>query len=183
MCKRSSEYECIGDAEWLEPCNDVPTFESIDFDQSSIATSRTTLEETINRAFRTKVLKQIADLMQYYPNVPLIVTRNKISIATTAPDGFAMSVRTECGRYVVNLGNWRDELVHAEEAVELVERAMRGEIRLRIDIDARGQHYTAEQMLPKGDWIALPHCEDDNIHTPMVGPIRTLFLRNGVDEQ
>lgn len=180
MCAQASKYERTGDAEWLEADQSTAS-RAITFDWSSIATARCALEETVNQAFRTKVLKQIAELMQGYPTVPLVVTRSKIAIACIAPDGFPMSILIEGGRYVVNLGKWRDELVRAEEAVGLIDAALRGVIRLRIDIDARGEHCAAERRLPNGDWITLPHYDDDDDDVPLVGPVRTVYLRNGRD--
>lgn len=177
MCDHSRDYEHRGDAEWLDDRVGAPDGDG--GAQASGCASRSALEATIGRAFHMRVLKEIAHLSQNYPTLPLILTENKITIPCTVPDGFAMSIQTERGRYVVRLGEWRDEHVLAGEAVELLESALRGEIRLRIDLDARGQYCTAERKIPNGEWISLPFFEDTAKKPAMVGAVRTLYLRNG----
>src|SRR5690606_34605779 len=159
-------------------------------------------------AFHMRVLKEIAHLSQNYPALPLVLTESKIFIPCTVPDGFAMSIETNRGRYVVCLGEWRDEFALADEAVELiapalrgdirigigewrddvgladeavglVESALRGDIRLRIDISPGGRYDTAERRLPDGAWIDVPHSDDAIYSRPRSGPMRTIFLRNG----
>ena len=126
-----------------------------------------------------RVLKEIAHLSQNYPMLPLVLTESKISIPCTAPGGFVMSIETDRGRYVVRLGEWRDEFALADEAVELIESALRGDIRIRIDIGPGGRCYTAERRLPDGAWIDLPHFDDAIYPVSRSGPTRTIFLRNG----
>jgi hypothetical protein len=133
----------------------------------------------IDRAFHMRVLKEIAHISENYPELPLVLTERTISIPRTVPDGFAVSIHTERGHYVVRLGEWRDEYALADEVVELVEAALRGDIRIRIDIDAYGQHHVAEQRLPDGEWIRLPHHEHMSGMPLAGGPTRTIFLRNG----
>lgn len=175
MSVDSREYECRGDAGWLGS-------DSVGASQGSAGSfgcaSRAALEATIGRAFHMRVLKEIAHLSQNYPALPLILTESKISIPCTAPDGFAMSIQTDRGRYVVRLSEWRDEFALADEAVELIDSALRGDIRIRIDIGVGGRCYTAERRLPNGDWISLPHFEDTIDPVQRSGPTRTIYLRN-----
>jgi len=173
MSACSRHYERRGDAEWLEvEASSGPPM-------ASPSSSRAALEAMIDRAFHMRVLKEIAHISQNYPELPLVLTERTISIPRSVPDGFAVSIHTERGRYVVRLGEWRDEYALADEVVELVEAALRGDIRIRIDIDAHGQHHVAEQRLPDGEWIKLPHYEETPGAAPMGGPTRTIFLRNG----
>jgi len=178
MAAGSHDYECRGDAEWLG-CENAGASHAGPSATSSGPASRAALEATIGRAFHMRVLKEIAHLSQNYPALPLILTESKISIPCTVPDGFAMSIETDRGRYVVRLGEWRDEFALADEAVELIESALRGDIRVRIDIGPGGRYYTAERRLPTGGWIDLPHFEDALYPIPRSGPTRTIFLRNG----
>ncbi len=178
MAERSRDYECRGDAEWLDT-EEAGASKAGSSAGSFGSASRAALEATIGRAFHMRVLKEIAHLSQNYPALPLVLTECKISIPCTAPDGFAMSIETDRGRYVVRLGEWRDEFALADEAVELIESALRGDIRIRIDIGPGGRFYTAERRLPDGAWIDLPHFEDALYPLPKSGPIRTIFLRNG----
>ena len=171
LCSR--HYECRGDAEWVEDDAASPPY------LASPSSSRAALEAMIDRAFHMRVLKEVAHISQSYPELPLVLTERTISIPRTVPDGFAVSIHTERGHYVVKLGEWRDEYALADEVVELVEAALRGDIRIRIDIDAHGQHHVAEQRLPDGEWIKLPHHEEAPVGTPVSGPTRTIFLRNG----
>jgi hypothetical protein len=166
-------YEHRGDAEWLY---DVPPLDECEFTLGNSA--RDALEAALGRAFHMRVLKEIAQLVQNYPTLPLILTEKKVSIARLAPDGFPISVETDRGRYMVRLGEWSDEFALADEVVDLLEAALRGEIRLRVDINAYGKHWAAERRLPNGEWITLPHHEDTVIPGTERAPIRTLFLRN-----
>jgi len=178
MAGHSHDYETRGDAQWLEGdgyYSSSPGKTTI----SSSGTSRSGLEPTIERIFHMRVLKEVAQLLRTYPALPLILTKNRISVPCTAPSGFPMSVQTEGGRYIVRLGEWRDEFVLADEVVELIEAAFRGEVRIRIDLDARGRHCSAERRLANGEWIRLPHHSDAGAAPVMIGPVRTLFLCNG----
>ena len=96
-----------------------------------------------------------------------------------APDGFSMSIKTDRGRYTVCLDEWRDEFALAGEAVELIESALRGDIRIRVDISTVGRRHTAERRLPNGGWINLPSFEDTIDGTSTGKLIRTVYLRNG----
>lgn len=178
MPLRTCEYESRGDAEWLdsnESSAAARTGPAVD----AATGSRTALEAIIGRAFHMRVLKELAHIAQNYPELPLILTERRIAIPCVTPDGFAISIRTERGRYVVHLGEWRDEFALANEVIELIDGALRGDVRIRIDIDASGQYHTAEQRLPNGEWISLPQ-HGDTIHVVRRGgPTRTIFLRNG----
>jgi len=167
-------YESRGDADWL---HDVRPLDECEFTLGKSA--RDALEAALGRAFHMRVLREIAKLVQSYPTLPLVLTERAISIARMAPDGFTISVETDRGRYVVRLGEWSDEFALADEVVDLLESALRGEIRLRVDINAYGNHWAAERRLPTGEWIALPHHEDAIVPRSAREPIRTLFLRNG----
>ena len=177
MTYRTHDYVAKGDAEWLGTGDGNPP-EYDDCMSASSHVARRMLEATIGRAFHKRVLKEFARLSQDYPTLPLILTEKRLCIPCTAPDAFAMAIETERGRYVVHLGAWRDEFAVAGEAVELLEAALRGEIRLRIDIDARTQHCSAERRLTNGEWITLPRYEDALDDAPMVGAVRTIYLRN-----
>ncbi len=170
----TGDYEHRGDGDWLR--DDLP-----EHDEAAPAgdVSRSALEESIGRAFHMRILREIAPLARLYPALPLILTENRIAIPCKAPDGFPMSIQTERGRYVVHLGDWRDELALADEAMELIASALNGDIRLRIDLDGRRQHCTAERRLPNGSWITLPHFEDADEPPPLGAPVRTIYLRNG----
>jgi len=174
----SRDYECRGDAEWLTT-DDVGTTQAGKSAATAECASRAALEATIGRAFHMRVLKEIAHLAENYPELPLVLTENKISIRCTVPGGFSMSIQTARGRYVVCLDEWRDEFALAGEAVELIESALRGDIRIRVDISTAGRRHTAERRLPTGEWISLPSFEDTIDETSTGRLIRTVYLRNG----
>jgi len=179
MSESSRDYEHRSDAEWLDVDEDDAPDAAPSFEASGCA-SRDALEATIGRAFHMRVLKEIAHLSQNYPALPLILTENRIAIPRTVSDGFTMSIETDRGHYVVCLGEWRDEYALAGEAVELIESALRGEIRLRLDISARTTKYVAERRLPNGEWVSLPHHDDEaREDSPVIGQTRTIYLRNG----
>jgi hypothetical protein len=174
----SWSYASRGDAQWLDAGRDDPIL-SDDLTSQSGDIARRMLEATIERAFHKRVLKEFVRLSRDYPTLPLILTEKRLSIPCTAPDEFSMVIETKRGRCVVYLGAWRDEFASVTEAIELLDAAIAGEIRLRIDIDERGQHCSAEQRLINGDWIELPRCEDTDDDIPFVGVVRTIYLRNG----
>lgn len=169
-----SNYENRGDAEWQsEDCSR----EDREFTIGDAA--RDALEAAIGRAFHMRVLKGVAQLVQSFPRLPLLLTENRISISRTAPDGFPMSVETERGRYVVRFAEWSDELVLASEVIELLEAALCGRIRVRVDMDIYGTHWRAERLVPTGEWITMPRHEDAMDEAAVSEPIRSHFLRNG----
>ena len=100
MAAGTHDYECRGDAEWLDSEN-TGASQAGSSAASFGSASRAALEATIGRAFHMRVLKEIAHLSQNYPALPLILTESKISIPCTVPDGFAMSIETDRGRYVL----------------------------------------------------------------------------------
>lgn len=178
MSWRTDDYALRGDAEWLGGHDDhAPEYVDPPYAPDHIA--RRMLEATIERAFHKRVLKEFLRLSQDYPTLPLILTEKRLAVPCTAPDEFPMAIETDRGRYIVHLGAWRDEFAAAGEAVELLEAALRGEIRLRIDIDALAQHCSAERRLTNGQWIALPRYEDTVTQVALIGPVRTVYLRKG----
>jgi hypothetical protein len=175
MKYKTHDYVSKGDADWLDAGGGDPpeTGESCSHDSPA----RGMLEAILARAFHKRVLKEFARLSQDYPTLPLILTDMRLTIPCTVPDAFAITIETARGHYIVHLGAWRDEFALAGEAVELVEAALRGEIRLRIDIDAMAQHFSAERRLANGEWITLPQCEDTFDDRPSVGVVRTIYLQ------
>jgi len=177
MAEDCESYTRRGDAAWLYDDNVIDADWAESADGASIAT-RDALEATIGRAFHRRVLREIAHVSQNYRALSLILTENKIAIPCSTPNGFAMSIRAERGRYVVHLGEWSDEFALVSEAVELLEAALRGEIRIRIDIGFYDRCIAAEKRLPSGEWIKLPRHEDPMEGARFVGPVRTAFKRN-----
>ncbi len=171
-------YASRGDAQWLDTGRvDVPEFDELT--SASAGAARSMLQATIERAFHKRVLKEFVRLSRDYPTLPLVLTEKRLSIPCAAPDEFNMAIETSRGRCVVHLGAWRDEFASVGEAIELLDAAISGEIRLRIDIDERGPHCSAERRLTNGEWITLPRYEDIDDDVPMVGVVRTIYLRNG----
>lgn len=180
MCGNCLDYENRGDAAWLH-ADDAASPETSTDDHCSARAARNALEATIARAFHMRVLKEVAQLLQNYPTLPLVLTESKVTISHAAPNGgFTMSIETDRGHYVVRLGEWRDEFALASEAVELIEAALRGELRLRIDIGDNGRHCSAERRLPNGEWITLPRHEERGEPATPTGPLHTIFLRCGL---
>ena len=174
MTQNSHGYTRRGDAAWLY--TGVPDWsddeDPVDHD------AREALAATIGRAFHVRVLKEIARLSEDYPGLPLILTENKVSIPCTSLDGFEVSIETHRGHYIVALGEWSDEFALVGEAIELLEAALLGEIRLRDDVSAQGQCWLAEKRLLSGQWIGLPRHEDPAERAICLMPIRTKVLRN-----
>jgi hypothetical protein len=167
-------YASKGDAQWLDTGYDDPN----ELTSESSRLARSMLEATMERAFHKRVLREFVRLSRDYPTLPLILTEKRLSIPCGAPDEFNMVIETSRGRCVVHLGAWSDEFASVGEAIELIDAAVRGDIRLRIDIDERAKHCSAERRLINGDWITMPRCDDDAADV-LVGVVRTIYLRNG----
>ena len=133
---------------------------SVKFDYSIETAARDALEATIGRAFHARVLKEIARVSQAYPELSLVLTENTVSIPCSTLIGFAMSIQTHRGRYRVTLDEWSDEFARVDEAMALVEDALRGQIRIRIEMGLGGRYCFAERRLPSGSWIAMPRHDE-----------------------
>jgi len=179
MTYTSRDFGQTDDAGWLTASNNDLT-QSSELTYASAQIDCNMLQKTLGRAIHKRVLSPFAHLMQDYPTVPLILTEKRLSIPSFAPDDFMIAIEVDHGRYVLHLGAWRDEFAVAGEAVELIEAALRGDIRIRIDIDARAQHCSAERRLLNGDWITLPRHDDSAEDTLMVGVVRTIYLRKRI---
>jgi hypothetical protein len=176
MTYTSRDYGPTGDAGWLDAnIDDQPLSGELTYASAHIDCNR--LQETIGRAVHKRAQRAFAHLMQDYPTVPLILTEKRLLIPSIAPDEFMIAIDVDRGCYVLHLGAWRDEFAVAGEAVELIEAALRGDIRIRIDIDARAQHCSAERRLVSGDWVTLPRNDDSAEDALMVGVVRTIYLR------
>jgi hypothetical protein len=175
MKYKTRDYVSKGDADWLNAGGEHSPETGESYPHDHLA--RGMLEAILAREFQKRVLKEFARLSQDYPTLPLILTDRRLTIPCTAPDEFTMTIEAARGHYTAHLGGWRDEFALAGEAVELVEAALRGEIRLRIDIDAMAQHFSAERRLANGEWITLPQYEDTFNDRPSVGVVRTIYLQ------
>lgn len=171
----SCSYASRGDAQWLDDGYDEPS----ELTSASAQLARAMLEATMERAIHRRLLKEFVRLSRDYPTLPLILTEKRLSIPCGAPDEFNMVIATNRGRCVVHLGAWRDEFASVGEAIELIDAAVCGDIRLRIDIDERAQHCSAERRLTNGDWIRMPRCDDEGGDDVLVGVVRTIYLRKG----
>ena len=177
MADNFHSYTRRGDAAWLYP-DGVEDADWSEGNDHLYSAARDTLAATIGRAFHVRVLQEIARLSQDYPGLPLILTENKASIPCSAPDGFDVSIQTERGHYIVSLGGWSDEFALVSEAIELLEAALLGAIRLRVDGGYKDQRWTAEKRLLNGQWLKLPRHEEPDDCAVLVDPARTKVLRN-----
>lgn len=139
---------------------------------------REDFETRVQRVFHVRALQKIAQIAWTYPGLPLVLTENGISIPSPTADGFAMAMRYSDGRYVNFLGEWSCEFLLPGPSLELLEAALRGEIRLKVQITLDDQRWSAERRSATGQWLEQPSDLDDAEDAPLVEPIRTIYLMN-----
>lgn len=110
----------------------------------------------ITRALHARLLQRLSILKQRHPSLILIHAPNEVIMPAPTRHGFPMAICTNNGRYSVRLGEWWDDFARAEEAVELIDDAMCGYIRLKVIVDDTARLSTLERQLPDGIWLEQP---------------------------
>jgi hypothetical protein len=79
-----------------------------------------------------------------------------IQLEPTRPDGLPVAVYRSCGRQTVCIGNWYDDVDDDAVVLKLVEKAIHGSLRLRMDSDGRTFHtFAVETLEADGIWIEV----------------------------
>ncbi len=110
----------------------------------------------IGRVLHARCVRELGRLLTRHPNLVVACTDNLITIPSPAAHGFTMSIVTDRGRCTVVFGEWEDDFTAVEEAVGLIEDALHGDIRLRVDVDEHDTRWTLERRLPDGTWMEQP---------------------------
>lgn len=100
-----------------------------------------------------------------------------MTVSASGLNGFNMSVMVEEGRYALYFDNWVEEFELEEIARELFEAALKGEVRIKVDIlSGRRWRWTLERVDSAGNWHA--ESSTDHVIWRFWGRQSTIYLRN-----
>lgn len=114
---------------------------------------RPDFEANVTRAFQLLALRWLDSLFERHEKVTASCGKNRITVAPLSPQGFATTLSTEGGRCKVLIGPCSEEFGSVAEATEYMTAAIRGDLRLRVDLDQRPHSWTVERRLADGSWI------------------------------
>ena len=132
----------------------------------------------IGRMLHTRSIRELGRVLARHPNLVVACADNLITIPSPAAHGFTMSIVTERGRCTVVFGEWEDDFASVEEAVGLIEDALHGDIRLRVDMDDQQTRWVLERRLPDGTWLEQPRADFHEAPRLQEWRIRTTYLHN-----
>jgi len=103
-----------------------------------------------------RLFRQIERLASSIATVRCQSTANGIAVEPTCPDGLPVSVFKMDGRQTLCIGNWYDDVDDDALVLSLVERALCGQLRLRLESDGQKFHtFTVEVHERPGKWIEV----------------------------
>ena len=132
----------------------------------------------IGRVLHARAVQKLTKVLEHHPGVFVVYNDNLIAIPSPTAQGFSMSISTDRGRCTVVFGQWEDDFASADEAVGLIDDALHGDLRLRVDIGERESHWVLERRLPSGTWLEQPHSSLQNTPRRMQRHVRTAYLHN-----
>ncbi|MGE0698122.1 MAG: hypothetical protein AB7O57_03425 [Hyphomicrobiaceae bacterium] len=75
-------------------------------------------------------------------------------VDASGSDGFKIALYTDGASFAVSLGEWSEEFLDSDEALQLFEAAMSGEARLRVTcLASRRWRWTLERRGEDGRWV------------------------------
>lgn len=102
------------------------------------------------------LFQRIRQLASGVPTVRCHATRTTVRLEPTSPDGLSVAVYRTCGRQTVCIGNWYDDVDDDAVILKLVEKAIHGSLRLRMDSDGQTFHtFAVETLEADGVWIEV----------------------------
>ena len=114
---------------------------------------RPDFEANVSRAFQLLALRWLDHLLERYENVTASCGKNRITVPPLSPQGFTVMLSTEGGRCKVLIGPCGEEFGSVAEATDYMTAAVRGDLRLRVDLDRRPHRWTVERRLADGSWM------------------------------
>ena len=98
-------------------------------------------------------LKDIESSVRCRTGTLLVRHPTGLTVNASGPLGFRMSATVEDGRYALYFDEWFEEFECEEIAREIFEAALRGEVRLKVDIlSGRRWRWTLERLDANGNW-------------------------------
>ena len=135
-------------------------------------------DDGINCGLHSHALQRIAQVAWRYPNLPIVITSNAIQVPCPTESGFSMCVQFCASKYVVYFAEWSATVNTISEALDLMNAALRGRIRIRSDIGFSDTCWRAELCGPDGNWqpLVLPNDSIEVREPP--NPARAIYLQN-----
>ncbi len=115
--------------------------------------SRTGSEANVSRAFQSLALRWLDGLLAEHGHLKATCRKNRITVSPASVHGFAVTLSTEGGRCQVLLGPCSEEFGSVADATDYMMAAIRGDLRLRVDLNWRPHRWVVERLLPDGAWI------------------------------
>lgn len=100
-----------------------------------------------------------------------------VTVKSSGPDGFDITVMAEDGLYILQFDNWTEEFLTEEPALRTFAAALAGEARLRVDtLGGRRWRWTLEIRDRDGQW--RPESTIGHVTWRLWGRQASLHLRN-----
>jgi hypothetical protein len=99
------------------------------------------------------LFRRIETLARRMTTMDCHATANEIRLRPTSPEGLPVSVYKGDGRQTLCIGSWYADVDHEATVFSLVEKAIRGELRLRMEGDGKEFHtFTVEVRNRNSEW-------------------------------
>ncbi len=103
-----------------------------------------------------RALSAVESLLAKYPYSSVKRGSDWITVLPACDDGFSVSLMADAGRLTVALADWYDDFESLPAALHLMELALKGDIRVRVDsIGGSPIRWTVEQCNFAGEWSEL----------------------------
>jgi hypothetical protein len=141
--------------------------------------SRSDSEANVSRAFQILALRWLDNLLAEHAELKATCRKNRITVSPLSMHGFAVTLSTEGGRCQVLLGPCSEEFGSVAEATDYMMAAVRGDLRLRVDLNWRPHRWAVERQLSDGTWI-----DDTAVEVPQgshwCAPKDSCYFRNSL---
>lgn len=141
--------------------------------------SRWGSEANVSRAFQILALRWLDGLLAQHGHLKATCRKNRITVSPVSVHGFAVTLSTEGGRCRVMLGPCSEDFGSVSDATDYMTAAIRGDLRLRVDLNWRPHRWAVERLLPDATWI-----DDAAVDIPegshWVAPQDSCYFRNSL---
>lgn len=105
---------------------------------------------------RFNLLRRLQNMTRRLPGLSCRRYEQTILVESVWKDGFNIAVLFEGGRRVLLLGSWYDEVESSEVAYQLIEKAVTGRLRVRIESrNNRDRSWSVDVITPEGEWVEI----------------------------
>lgn len=141
--------------------------------------SRASSEANVSRAFQILALRWLDNLLAQHAGLKATCRQNRITVSPVSVHGFAVTLSTAGGRCQVLLGPCSEEFGSVADATDYMTSAIRGHLRLRVDLNWRPYRWAVERLLPDASWV-----DDTALDIPdgsrEVAPRDSCYFRNSL---